>query len=49
VRVPIPISAPDYQNEDEIIDALLSDPLGGDDRRDALKASPQRSDIKEYS
>ena len=40
VRVPIPLSAPDYQDEDQIIDSLLQDPLGEDQRRDALKASP---------
>jgi len=39
VRVPIPINAPD-QSEEEMIDALLADPITGDDRRNALKISP---------
>ena len=38
VRVPIPINAPD-QSEEEMIDALLADPIT-DDRRNALKISP---------
>jgi len=40
VRVPIPVSAPDHQSSEEIIEALLHDPLGEEgSRRNALKLS----------
>ena len=32
-----------------MIEALLSNPLGDDDRRDALKVTVQMSEMKEYS
>ena len=32
-----------------MIDAILANPLGEDNRRDALKVSAQMSEMKEYS
>ena len=47
--MPIPVNAPD-QSEEEMIDALLADPLGGEDRRGALKLTKRVSGMKqEYS